>query len=293
MTSVKKNLSYVLTTFNKLAYLQVTLPDLVKACKEDEEIIVYDGGSTDGTREYLQGFFDRGQIHQFVSERDFGEANGYNKAMMAAKGEVIKIISDDDAYDYEAIAYCKNFMLQNKEVHLVAADGFGVNNLLQKNEFSRRHAVNSFREWKASKRPFIFCGLSILLRKDALPLMGLWNTNYLIIDFEYALRVTASKARIGWFTGVNYVNIVNERSNSGTQWRRMEIERQQLESIYFNKRPFISFQTSDKLKNLVRPIKYRFFPAKKSNPLSYPEIYRQSVQLLKEENRSIKHEVLY
>ena len=135
------NLSYVLTTFNKLSYLKVTLPSLIEACEEDEEIVVYDGGSTDGTREYLEQLYRENKIHQFVSEKDYGEANGYNKAMLDARGAIIKIISDDDAYEFESIHYCKRYMIEHPEIHLVASDGFGVNNLLQHNKFTRRYAL--------------------------------------------------------------------------------------------------------------------------------------------------------
>ena len=284
-------LSYVLTTFNKLSYLKVTIPALIEACGEDEEIVVFDGGSKDGSAEYLEQLFRENKIHQYKSEKDFGEANGYNKAMIAARGEIIKIISDDDAYDFSAIKFCRDFMLTDKSVHLVAADGFGVNNLLQHNKFSRRQTVNEFREWQKTRKPFIFCGLSILLRKDAIPLLGFWNTNYLIIDFEFALRVTAGKGKIGWFSGVNYVNIVNERSNSGTQWRRMEMEKEQLEIQYFKKRPLISFSKVDSIKNLVRPLKYMLAPEKPANPLPYEKVYQQSVELLELTNKSIRYEV--
>ena len=286
------NLSYVLTTFNKLSYLQITLPRLIEARKADEEIVIYDADSSDGTKQYLQTLFDEGKIQKFVSEKDYGEANGYNKAMFTAAGSVIKIISDDDAYDFEAINFCKDFMLQNPVVHLVAADGYGVNNLLQHNQFSRRYTINDFKKWQKDRKPFIFCGLSILLRKDALPLLGLWNTNYLIIDFEFSLRVTASKANIGWFTGLNYVNIVNQRSNSGNQWRRMEIEKEQLEAQYFGKRPIISFSQKDSLKNLLRPLKYKLVSQTPANPQPYKKIYDESVRLLQQTNQSINYEVL-
>jgi glycosyltransferase involved in cell wall biosynthesis len=288
----KVDLSYVLTTFNKLKYLQITLPRLVDACAENEEIVIYDGGSSDGSLEYLQDLFSRGLIHQFKSEKDYGEANGYNKAMIAARGELIKIISDDDVYDYNAIRKCKEFMLEKKEIHLVAADGFGVNNLLQRNQFSRKNAINDFFIWKKTRKPFIFCGLSIMLRKDALPLLGFWSTNYLIIDFEYTLRVSAGKAKIGWYTGMVYVNIVNDRSNSGNNWRRIEIEKEKLEQQYFDKRPIISYQTKDKIKNIFRPIKYKLFPVKIESPLSYEEVYRKGVEILEEANKKIQHELL-
>jgi len=291
MLDRKINLSYVLTTFNKFSYLKIVMEDLVKACKEDEEIVVYDGGSTDGTKEYLAELFQEEKIHQFASEKDFGEANGYNKAMLAAKGAIIKIISDDDAYNYQGITHCKTFMLQNPSVHLVAADGYGVNNLLQHNHFLKRNSINDFRSWKQTRRPFIFCGLSLLIKKDALPLLGLWNQNYLIIDFEYTLRASASKANIGWYTGLLYVNIVNQQSNSGRHWQRMEMEKEKLEQLYFGTKPLVSFKTKDKLKNLLRPIKYKLFPKKIINPLPYQKVYSQSIQLLLNSNEE-SHEVI-
>jgi hypothetical protein len=213
--------------------------------------------------------------------------------MLAARGQIIKIISDDDAYNYEAIRECKNFMLAHPQVHLVGADGYGVNNLLQKNEFYRRFAVNDFKQWKATKKPFIFCGLSILMRKDAIPLLGLWNPNYLIIDFEFTLRVTASKASIGWYTGMMYVNILNQQSNSGRHWKRMEREKEKLEKLYFDRSRAISFKTMDNLKNLVRPIKYKFFPEKIVNPKSYEDVYNESMAILKNSNEALKSEFLY
>ncbi len=286
------NLSYVLTTFNKLKYLKVTLPDLIAACGPDEEIVVFDGYSTDGTREYLHELFSEGKIHQFVSEKDKGEAHGYNKAMLAAKGTLIKIISDDDAYDYNAIRRCKEFMLDRPALQLVAADGFGVNNLLQTNQFDRRNAVNNFKQWQRDRTPFIFCGLSIILRKDAIPLLGLWDCNYLIIDFEYSLRASASKAKLGWYTGLFYVNIVNANSNSGTQWRRMEIEKEKLTTLYFGRRPLISFRQKDRIKNLFRPLKRKLFKEISTQSESYESIYSKSMELLRSENQQIQATIL-
>ena len=91
-------ISYVVTTYNKLPYLQQVISRIVAARLPDEEIVVVDGNSKDGTPEYLRGLFDAGHIQQFVSERDKGESHGLNKGMLLARGELIKIMSDDDAF---------------------------------------------------------------------------------------------------------------------------------------------------------------------------------------------------
>ena len=54
-------ISYVVTTYNKLPYLQQVLGRLVAARRPDEEIVVADGGSSDGTPAYLQGLYETGQ----------------------------------------------------------------------------------------------------------------------------------------------------------------------------------------------------------------------------------------
>jgi glycosyltransferase involved in cell wall biosynthesis len=83
----KITLSYVLTTFNKLEYLKVSLPNLLDNLKDDEEIVITDGGSSDGTSEYLEDLHSRGLIHQYVSEPDIGQAHGINKAILMATGD--------------------------------------------------------------------------------------------------------------------------------------------------------------------------------------------------------------
>ena len=55
-------ISYVLTTYNKLPYLKQVLGRLVETRRDDEEIVVCDGGSKDGTPAYLQELYDAGLI---------------------------------------------------------------------------------------------------------------------------------------------------------------------------------------------------------------------------------------
>src|ERR1700712_1352900 len=103
------NLSYVIATYNRLSFLKITLEKLISVLQPDEEIVVVDGNSTDGAKEYLQQLFSEGKIHQYVSEPDRNQAHGWNKAMLIAKGILIKKIIDDDVHDYEAIGRCRDF----------------------------------------------------------------------------------------------------------------------------------------------------------------------------------------
>ncbi|MFM7859735.1 MAG: glycosyltransferase [Flammeovirgaceae bacterium] len=225
------NLSYILTTFNKLDYLKVTLPHLIRACQADEEIVVVDGGSTDGTVEFLKQLKSENKIHQFISEKDFGEAHGTNKAMLMARGELIKIITDDDAFHFQNINSCKEFMLSNNIIDVLGSNGYYVNTSISTQpEWVQMDSF--FLNWKSNRKPFLFSGLSLMIRRSSLPLLGLLDTNFMIVDFEYTLRITSCKARVAWFTGATFLNIINPQSNSNKYLKRLRAEKKKLMKFY-------------------------------------------------------------
>ncbi|MDA7656764.1 glycosyltransferase family 2 protein [bacterium] len=117
MNDVK--LSYIVTTRNKLPFLTHGLNRLIQNLQSDEEVIVVDAGSTDNTIDFLRNLYKEGKIHQFISESDHGEGHGYNKGILLANGILIKVITDDDFFNFEAIQECKNIMLDNNHLDVI------------------------------------------------------------------------------------------------------------------------------------------------------------------------------
>ncbi len=231
---MKINLSYVIVTRNKLDYLKMALESLLKHLKDDEELIIIDGASTDGTVAYIESFYKKGLINVFISEPDKGEAHGCNKGILMAKGELIKLISDDDVFDYNSIRLCKDFMLQNTDVQVINTNGGWVNlsNFNGVTEFTKIYEVFFVNKWVSENHPFSHCALGLLFRKDALSLLGFFRVGFIRADAEYTLRVTASRVNFVWFTGVTYVRILNESSNSNKFNQKIENETRQLNAFY-------------------------------------------------------------
>lgn len=278
------SLSYVLTTFNKLPYLKFTLPALIAGCKADEEIIVTDGGSKDGSKEFIEGFFKEGKIHQFVSEPDKGEAHGYNKAILMARGKLIKIISDDDAYDYDEIDKCKQFMLSHPEVDALGTDGYNINLQFANSILRRKDDAYHYRLYQERGTPFIITGLSLLLRKSSLPLIGLFHTSFMIIDFEYSLRLTAGKANVAFYTGCSYCNIANADSNSNKYWKRLRSEKKRLQYLYHIKTSPVDREAITYCRSVLseRVKKMLGRQPKQMNLIPYEKSFIQAQEILKE-----------
>jgi glycosyltransferase involved in cell wall biosynthesis len=264
------SLSYVLTTYNKLPYLRQVLERLLAARQPDEEIVVADGGSQDGTAEWLRELYEAGRIQQFVSERDKGEAHGFNKCMLMARGELIKLITDDDAFCYPAIREAKEFMLAHPEIDVMSGNT-GLIDLDQPSTATLYDDVaDNFQRWLSSKAVIWMIGLPLLIRRKSLALTGLFHTGVVQVDTEFTYRITSLNANLAWSTAMLSVRIENPQSNfrvmnqRGRQASEEEAKRMRVyydKTIGFSFRDFVRHQSGwvDVLKDFLRPAKRGLF----------------------------------
>ena len=184
MQPSKINLSYIIPTYNKLSYLKTAIANLNAKRKDDEEIVVIDGKSTDGTPLFLQELLDRGEIDRFVSGPEKGLSLQINKGMLMARGELLKIINDDDIYHYDEIQKCKLFMLDHPEIDVLGTNGIQEDG----NEY---HREEDFLMWKnAEYHPFMIAELGLMMRRSSIPVFGLADTAFLfwMASLRYVLR---------------------------------------------------------------------------------------------------------
>ncbi len=222
------SLSYIFSTRNRLPFLKITLERLLLEIQPDEEIVVVDGNSTDGTKEYLQELYETGIIHQYVSEPDKNQAHGWNKAMLLAKGIIIKKIIDDDVYCYPAIRECKNYMLTNSHIDVCISNDLG-SNLSNFKSIEKYSRYEYYQSWKKKETPsFTFGDVHLLIRRTSLAYIGLYNTDFVMMDWEYSLRISYLQANIIYYTGyialsVSHPNTVSAQKNNSELRREGEI----------------------------------------------------------------------
>lgn len=206
------NLSFIISTRNRLDFLKINLEKLISVLEDDEEIVVVDGNSSDGTGPYLENLFKEGKIHQLLIEPDKNQAHGWNKAMMMAKGVLLKKIIDDDVFCFEAIRKCKDKLLASPEIDFCISNAFSVSlSAPQRIEYNSR--FKQFSEWKGGFRKSFSCSdVYLMVRKSALAYSGLYNTQFVMLDWEFALRISYLKCNIAYYTGFMAMS-VNTPSN--------------------------------------------------------------------------------
>lgn len=92
------SLTIITINYNNASGLQKTMESVLNQTSKEFEYIIVDGGSTDGSVDYLiaQNSELRTQNFCFISEKDKGIYNAMNKGIRMAKGEYLHFLNSGD-----------------------------------------------------------------------------------------------------------------------------------------------------------------------------------------------------
>jgi glycosyltransferase involved in cell wall biosynthesis len=106
--------SMITAVRNGEATLAKTIEAIVNQTYPRIEYIIIDANSTDGTAEIISKYRDR--IDYYISEPDRGIADGWNKGLAVAKGDIISILNAGDYFDSEYIDKMVKMMPIDREL---------------------------------------------------------------------------------------------------------------------------------------------------------------------------------
>lgn len=185
-------ISIITVTYNSA----VTLADTIKSVRsqhyEELEYIVVDGGSTDGTVQIVRDNEDI--ITTWISERDRGISDAFNKGIDMATGELIGIINSDD-------------MLANGALNAIAKTINEDTDVLYGNVISFGEGIEPFVEKPANLKK-MYTSMAVLhpatfVRKRAYEKYGVFNVDYkCCMDRDLLLRMYSGGAKFQYIDRV-------------------------------------------------------------------------------------------
>ena len=108
----KPLISIITAVFNGKDYLEETILSVINQSYHNVEFIIIDGGSTDGTLDIIKKYAD--EIDYWISEKDNGVFDAWNKGLQLSCGKWIGFLGADDFYELNAIQkYVKNINMLN------------------------------------------------------------------------------------------------------------------------------------------------------------------------------------
>lgn len=200
--------SVIIPTFNCATTVSVALESVLSQDFVDKEIIIIDGGSTDGTLKVLKRYENK--IAKMISEPDRGIYDALNKGIDLAAGEWVYFLgSDDRLYDSKVFSdipfrKAKSKMLYGNVV--LENDGIiGPSGKIYDGPFSK---------YKLAKKNI--CHQAIFYSRDVFVELGKFDERYhMWADWAFNMKAFASKVINPFFFERN-IAIYSNRGSSNT-----------------------------------------------------------------------------
>lgn len=109
--------SIVIPSYNQVRFLESTIRSILEQDYPKIEVILVDGGSTDGSLDIIHRY--SGRFAWWVSEKDKGHADALNKGFSHANGEILAWLNSDDTYYPGAISDAVSSLQAHPEVGMV------------------------------------------------------------------------------------------------------------------------------------------------------------------------------
>lgn len=112
--------SVVMPSLNQARFLREAIDSVLEQDYPRLELLVMDGGSTDGSVDILESYGDR---IAFVSEPDAGQSDAINRGFARLEGEVLGWLNSDDRYCPGAVASAVEALSRDPSATFVYGEG--------------------------------------------------------------------------------------------------------------------------------------------------------------------------
>ena len=130
-------ISIVIVSFNQAAFLEVAIRSVIDQNYSNLDLIVVDGGSTDGSVEIIERF--RTHFTHVVIESDRGQPDALNKGFALASGEIMNWLCSDDMLEPRSLHHiAKAYVSTRADLIVGGCARFGE---MRSNELYRHHTA--------------------------------------------------------------------------------------------------------------------------------------------------------
>ena len=207
--------SIITVVYNGEKYLEKTIESVIKQKFKNFEYIVIDGGSTDNSVKIIEKFEKK--IDYWVSEKDRGIYDAFNKGMRVSKGKFIGFINSDDIYKKDALKIISNYIEKNQQADFIFGSvkkhwgvlyGYKPDKIKYSWGFYSSHSTGFFIKRKAAEK------------------IGFYNIKYKYhADYDYFYRLIVKNKMKGISTKKNEIVGVFRRGGFSSKisfWKKLK-----------------------------------------------------------------------
>ena len=184
-------ISVIVPSFQQARFLERTIRSILNQNYPATEILVIDGGSTDGSVEILRKF-DR-HLAYWCSEADAGQADALNKGLARATGEIVGWQNSDDIYLPGALAASSSAFRKDPSLDLLHGNILVIDDRdrpLEEWRYAPFHRKALAYQWN------VLSNQSVFWRRDS-PRIGRFDPAFqFCMDYDFFERAVSAGARV-------------------------------------------------------------------------------------------------
>ena len=122
----KSSVSVCMAAYNGERYITAQLQSILVQLSDNDEIVIVDDGSTDGTKDCIRAFQDN-RIRLIEHEHNQGMSRTFEDAVRSASNSIIFLSDQDDLWVPEKISTVLQTFCDNPHITLIATDSSLIN----------------------------------------------------------------------------------------------------------------------------------------------------------------------
>jgi glycosyltransferase involved in cell wall biosynthesis len=191
---MQPKISIVTATLNRRDYLPRCIEGVASQSYPHKEHLIIDGGSTDGTVEFLKSCAEKYPHIKWISEKDNGISSALNKGLALATGDIIGVNGDDDFYEPGTFEIVAAEFERDPEVGIISGNCDHIRNdgtvwlTLKAGFTSRRDLIEYWNHWASS---VFLPAPSTFFRKAGVDLVGGFEeADRYAMDYHHWIKLT-------------------------------------------------------------------------------------------------------
>ena len=183
----KPLITVITAVLNDDKNIETTIRSVLEQRYDNIQYVIIDGGSTDNTKKIIESFKDK--IDIFVSEKDKGIYDAFNKGLRLAKGDLLGFVNSGDVLTKDSLCILVNYYNKHKKADFF----FGA---------VKKHwgILYGYKKWKIYFSWGFYSSHStgFFIKKDAATIVGDYNLKYSYSsDYDYFYRMIIKHKLVG------------------------------------------------------------------------------------------------
>jgi glycosyltransferase involved in cell wall biosynthesis len=186
--SERLHVSVVMPSYNQAGFIKEAIDSILEQNYNAINLLVMDGGSTDGTVDILASYGDR---ITFVSQRDRGQSDAINQGLRRVEGDIVCWLNSDDLFTPNAILNVVRAFDNHPDVDFIYGKGWNID---ANGALLGDSNVLPFNLWRLIHQRNFIQQPSCFFKKSLLNKVGPVNESlHYVMDWELWIRFSAYK----------------------------------------------------------------------------------------------------